>query len=371
MTDQQREGLLCIVESRGTLGDRFADIKRIDRKGGSGSFSLVTTAVDLRTKQKVALKFFHPLISRDDPRWAYYCREVEVLHVLSGTPGVVGALSSRSDFTELLQGAHGVVIPVNFDYYALELARGTLERQIAAGPGPLLHSIESFSWICRTVHTLHARGVVHRDLKPSNLLVLPGGRVVVGDFGCSRQSSRTDARMLPDYAGAWPGDLLYTPPEAMAGIADDDDDIARGADMYAMGAIFMELVTAIPLALQVFSKKYLLDLGTYMRNVPVSERRTTYDKVVDAIADANPLPTFTDLGVLLPGSVAQRVQAIVHDMSAVDYRRRPKGFGSVRRQLRICSIILRNEEKERLRLARRRAMRMARSAASPPSSGGN
>jgi serine/threonine protein kinase len=38
--------------------------------------------------------------------------------------------------------------------------------------------------IIEGLHFLHAKNFIHRDIKPTNLLV-SGGRVKLGDFGCS------------------------------------------------------------------------------------------------------------------------------------------------------------------------------------------
>jgi len=42
---------------------------------------------------------------------------------------------------------------------------------------------DAFAQLVRGVHALHEAGFVHLDLKPTNVLLEPGGRVVILDFG--------------------------------------------------------------------------------------------------------------------------------------------------------------------------------------------
>ncbi|HVY31341.1 MAG TPA: protein kinase [Polyangiaceae bacterium] len=76
--------------------------------------------------------------------------------------------------------------------------------------------------------------VVHRDISPHNLLLTYEGTVKVLDFGVARttaKTSQTDVGMLK-------GKLAYMAPEQAA-----SQPLDRRADIFAMGAVFWELLT--------------------------------------------------------------------------------------------------------------------------------
>jgi serine/threonine protein kinase len=80
----------------------------------------------------------------------------------------------------------------------------------------------------------HGRGVVHRDVKPSNIMVGPGDRVKITDFGIASRSG--DPKLTA--AGTAVGSLYYMSPEQVRAEAFD----AR-SDLYSVGATLYEMVT--------------------------------------------------------------------------------------------------------------------------------
>ena len=90
------------------------------------------------------------------------------------------------------------------------------------------------------VMALHGFGLLHLDLKPGNVLVEPGGRVVILDFGLSRRfklgagsaSKRAPLQGTPAYIA--PEQVLGQPP-------------SRATDWYSIGVMLFEALTgALP-----------------------------------------------------------------------------------------------------------------------------
>jgi hypothetical protein len=81
---------------------------------------------------------------------------------------------------------------------------------------------------------IHRAGMVHRDVKPANVLVEPGGRVVLLDFGIVAELG---GHMLED-EGAVVGTVAYMPPEQACG-----EGVTSSADWYAAGTMLYQALT--------------------------------------------------------------------------------------------------------------------------------
>jgi serine/threonine protein kinase len=80
--------------------------------------------------------------------------------------------------------------------------------------------------------------IVHRDVSPSNLIVAHTGHLKVIDFGIAKASSR----QLHTESGQVKGKLGYMSPEVALGLP-----VGPVADMFSVGVVAWELVTASPL----------------------------------------------------------------------------------------------------------------------------
>ncbi len=94
--------------------------------------------------------------------------------------------------------------------------------------------------ICAALEHAHALGVIHRDIKPSNILVRSDGVVKLIDFGIAKMSGRKHG---PDEPATATGDFLGTPPYMAPEQCRDGCHVDHRADIYALGAIFYEMLT--------------------------------------------------------------------------------------------------------------------------------
>ncbi len=81
----------------------------------------------------------------------------------------------------------------------------------------------------------HRQSIVHRDIKPANLLIEPGGRVKLTDFGVARIQ---DAGETTRTQGSIVGTLKYMSPEQVQG-----QPIDARADLFAAGIVLYQLLT--------------------------------------------------------------------------------------------------------------------------------
>ncbi len=128
-----------------------------------------------------------------------------------------------------------------------ELLEGqTLRDRLAGGRLRLQEAIDFTLQIARGLQAAHDKGVVHRDLKPENVLIAPGGRLKILDFGLAKLAT-TAAPAVSDTAtttlttpGMVMGTVGYMAPEQVRGQAAD----AR-SDLFACGAMFYEMVSGV------------------------------------------------------------------------------------------------------------------------------
>ena len=121
-------------------------------------------------------------------------------------------------------------------FFTMELVEGLdLLSFVRANPDRLRWA---FAELATGVRALHERGMLHRDLKPPNVLVVPGERVVLLDFGLVTElgGERTSEAVI--------GTAAYMSPEQARG-----ERVGEPADWYAVGVMLYEALTgALPYA---------------------------------------------------------------------------------------------------------------------------
>jgi serine/threonine protein kinase/tetratricopeptide (TPR) repeat protein len=198
---------------------------RITGQLGEGGMGVVYRAHDERLGREVALKMIRSRAVDEQVRERFW-REARAAASLSH-PSVCQIHEIGEDDGEL--------------FIAMELLEGeTLAVRIARGALPIAEAVPLTLAVLGALGALHRRALVHRDLKPSNIFLTPHG-VKLLDFGLARSTAtsteQTDAALtLP---GTITGTPRYMAPEVILGRPSD----AR-ADLFAMGAMLFEMVTA-------------------------------------------------------------------------------------------------------------------------------
>src|SRR5215217_8912190 len=81
----------------------------------------------------------------------------------------------------------------------------------------------------------HQAGVIHRDVKPANILISPDGKAKLVGLGIATASERTQITQV----GTVLGTPSYMAPEQLEG-----GTITKAVDIYALGAVAFELLSA-------------------------------------------------------------------------------------------------------------------------------
>ncbi len=202
------------------LGELIADNYEVRAVLGTGGMGEVYEAHDRMLNRRVALKVVRPSIKPD-----YLLREGRALAAIHH-PGIVAVHT---------MGAHrGIAFLVLERVSGLSLDRMIAERRQRGERFAVGEALDLLVAIAEALTFVHRAGLAHRDVKPANVMLAPGGRVVLMDFGL----------VLPhaDRAGhkSVAGSLQYMAPEALTGA------VAEGAanllDVYAFGVLAYELL---------------------------------------------------------------------------------------------------------------------------------
>jgi serine/threonine protein kinase/tetratricopeptide (TPR) repeat protein len=126
-------------------------------------------------------------------------------------------------------------------YFSMKFVEGgQLDEVVKRDPMSIRRAAELLVKISRTVQFAHAHGILHRDIKPGNILLDRHGEPHLTDFGLARLIEQ-ESTVTNSF------DVLGTPsymaPEQAAG---KTRELTAAADVYALGAIFYQMLTGQP-----------------------------------------------------------------------------------------------------------------------------
>jgi serine/threonine protein kinase/predicted Zn-dependent protease len=226
-----------------TLGSRFQIIRLL----GEGGMGQVFEAFDLELEELVALKILLPEIADNPGALARFKKEVQFARRVTH-PNVCRTFSlERHVSTNVGDPTPNSNSVLTFLTMELLLGQTLTEHMTRRGRLPL---DEVASILCQVIDALdaaHKVGVIHRDLKPSNIFLVPVGlktRAVITDFGVAAYGSETGAlanvtEATDQKRGTLLGTLSYMAPEQLEG-----SRATPATDVYALGLVFYEMVTA-------------------------------------------------------------------------------------------------------------------------------
>jgi predicted Ser/Thr protein kinase len=223
---------------------------------GAGGMGVVYEAIDTVLQRKVAFKVVARKLAEDDKARARLLREARSLAAVNH-PGIAAIY-------EVAEASGHVFI-------AMERVPGTTLRALLSEKGKLEPALarKLVADIARALEHAHRAGVVHRDLKPENVMVTPGGETKILDFGLAKASAPEGSGSGDNVTSTVEGHVVGTPsymsPEQARG-----QKLDGRSDLFALGAIFYELVTGR----RAFSGASLLEtLSAIDRDAPTPPRQ--------------------------------------------------------------------------------------------------
>ena len=205
------------------MQDRYT----IERELGAGGMATVYLAHDIRHDRRVALKVLRPELSAilgADRFLAEIKTTANLQH-----PHILGLFDS---------GEAGGLVYYVMPYVEGESLRDRLSREHQL---PVDEAVRIAREVADALEYAHQHKVIHRDIKPENIL-LHGGHALVADFGIALAVSRTDGGTRMTETGMSLGTPHYMAPEQAMG----EKEITPKADVYALGCVLYEMLTAEP-----------------------------------------------------------------------------------------------------------------------------
>jgi hypothetical protein len=138
---------------------------------------------------------------------------------------------------------HDVVVADDRLFLVMELVEAPTLRDLVDGSGPLGHAAAARVGLelLEALEAAHRAGIVHHDVKPANVIVPPGGRVKLADFGIAslQEDNQRTLTGAATHGGAAAGgsmtavfgSLPYAAPEQASG-----RPAGPAADLWALGA---------------------------------------------------------------------------------------------------------------------------------------
>jgi eukaryotic-like serine/threonine-protein kinase len=195
----------------------------ITRPLGKGAMGMVYEGFDPIIERKVAIKTIlgEYLEAADmEDAVARFRREAQAGGRLQH-PGIVGVYE---------YGHEG-----DMAFIVMEYVEGQeLKRMLGGGKRlDLIDVFEIMKQLLAALDYSHKQGVVHRDIKPANLMIQPGPKVKVMDFGIARLESSSLTQV-----GTVVGTPTHMSPEQLTGLPADGR-----ADLWSSGVILYEMLT--------------------------------------------------------------------------------------------------------------------------------
>jgi WD40 repeat protein len=200
---------------------------------GSGGMATVFKARHRDLRRTVALKTIRPSVLSDPGFPERFYAEAEAVARLQH-PNIIQVFEIGT-----LEPQPGCPEPGPF--IALEYVDGGSLFDRVDHPQPPRAAAEMLEKLARAAHAAHRVGVIHRDLKPANVLLTKSGEPKIADFGVAKQltAQPEDSPRCQTRAGTAMGTPEYMAPEQANGEAP-----TPAMDVYALGVILYELLTA-------------------------------------------------------------------------------------------------------------------------------
>ncbi|NND75227.1 MAG: protein kinase [Ilumatobacter sp.] len=197
----------------------IAERYELQRRLAQGGMAEVWLAVDLTLDRKVAVKWLKPTLASDEVVAERFRRE---------------AIAAASLNHPNIVAVHDVFEHDGRQAVVMQLVDGKSLRQLLDTQKRLSPELTAHIGACTAaaLHHAHQNNFVHRDVKPGNIMITPGGRVLLTDFGIAKALAGGDDLTSENIMM---GTAKYLSPEQVRG-----KKLDGRADLYSLGLVLYE-----------------------------------------------------------------------------------------------------------------------------------
>jgi len=203
-----------------TIG-RFTITQRL----GAGGMGQVYAAEDTTLRRVVAIKRMAPHSTPSETDRKRLLKEAQR----------ASALNHHG-----IGGIHDVFEHAGELWLVMEYIEGETLRQRLKNPILIEDFFSIAIQCCEGLQAAHEKGIIHGDIKPDNIMIGPGNRVKILDFGVARRrwsSSPSDVTKSMETMVATGGTPAYMAPEVLLQRPDDGR-----SDIFSLGLVFYEML---------------------------------------------------------------------------------------------------------------------------------
>ncbi len=206
----------------GTLVGRYVVGQRI----GAGGMGQVFVAEDPTLRRQVAIKRASRRADSNPHDRKRFLKEAQRASALNH-PNVGGIYDVVEHAGEL--------------WLVMEYVEGQTLRHRLKQPIPSQEFFTIAAQCCEGLQAAHEKSIIHGDIKPENIMITPGNRVKILDFGVARRAFRPanpdDATKSMETMTASGGTPAYMAPEVLLQKPDDGR-----SDIFSLGLVFYEML---------------------------------------------------------------------------------------------------------------------------------
>ncbi len=206
------------------IGQIIKDRYKVIELLGEGGMAFVYKAKDMQLERIVAIKTLKPNYVEQTTFVERFKREAQTAANLNH-PNIVQIFDWGIE---------------EEPYFVMEYIEGNTLTEIISNKKVISLSDVLFigAQVSNGLQAAHSQGLVHRDIKPGNIMITPGGKVKVTDFGIvSIKDEESDITKT----GSILGTASYISPEQAQGKV-----VSLQSDLYSLGTVLYELITGNP-----------------------------------------------------------------------------------------------------------------------------